>query len=90
MQLLFAVVVFYFILGMFMETLPMIVATVPIIAPIMFKAGFDPVWFGVLIIILMELAIAAGRHQSLCGPGPAPARKIDDVIIGAAPFVITC
>jgi len=57
MQLLFAVVVFYFILGMFMETLPMMVATVPIIAPIMFKVGFDPVWFGVLIIILMELAM---------------------------------
>ncbi len=56
-QLLIAVIVFYLILGMFMETLSMMVATVPIIAPIMFKAGFDPIWFGIIIIILMELAM---------------------------------
>ena len=53
-QLLVAVVIFYLILGCFMETLSMMVATVPIIAPIMVKAGFDPIWFGVLIVILME------------------------------------
>ena len=34
----------------------MMVATVPIIAPMMIKAGFDPVWFGIMIIMLMELA----------------------------------
>ena len=44
----------------------MMVATVPIIAPIMFKAGFDPVWFGILIIILMETGDdhAAGRAST--------------------------
>jgi C4-dicarboxylate transporter, DctM subunit len=91
MQLLFAVVVFYFILGMFMETLSMMVATVPIIAPIMFKAGFDPVWFGVLIIILMELAMITppvGINLYVV-QGLRRRGKIDDVIIGAAPFVIT-
>ena len=69
----------------------MMVATVPIIAPIMFKAGFDPVWFGIIIIILMELGDdhPAGRNQPLCRAGPARARRIDDVIIGASPFVIT-
>ena len=64
-------VLFYFILGMFMETLSMMVATVPIIAPIMFKAGYDPVWFGIIIIILMELAMITPPvgHQSLCRAG---------------------
>src|SRR5207237_5512503 len=56
-ELLVAVIIFYLILGCFMETLSMMVATVPIIAPIMFKAGYDPIWFGILIIILMELAM---------------------------------
>src|SRR5258706_16450373 len=56
-ELLIVVVIFYFILGMFMETLSMMVATVPIIAPIMFKAGYDPVWFGIMIIILLGLAM---------------------------------
>ena len=90
-QLLIAVVMFYFVLGMFMETLSMMVATVPIIAPIMFKAGFDPVWFGIIIIILMELAMITppvGINLYVV-QGLRKRGKIDDVIIGASPFVIT-
>jgi tripartite ATP-independent transporter DctM subunit len=90
-QLLIAVVIFYFILGMFMETLSMMVATVPIIAPIMFKAGYDPVWFGIIIIILMELAMITppvGINLYVV-QGLRKRGKIDDVIIGASPFVIT-
>jgi len=89
-ELLIAVVIFYFILGMFMETLSMMVATVPIIAPIMFKAGYDPVWFGIIIIILMELAMITppvGINLYVV-QGLRKRGKIDDVIIGAAPFVI--
>jgi C4-dicarboxylate transporter, DctM subunit len=90
-QLLFVVIIFYFILGMFMETLSMMVATVPIIAPIMFKAGYDPVWFGIIIIILMELAMITppvGINLYVV-QGLRKRGKIDDVIIGASPFVIT-
>jgi C4-dicarboxylate transporter DctM subunit len=90
LQLLIVVVIFYFILGMFMETLSMMVATVPIIAPIMFKAGYDPVWFGVIIIILMELAMITppvGINLYVV-QGLRKRGKIDDVIIGASPFVI--
>jgi C4-dicarboxylate transporter DctM subunit len=89
-QLLVAVVIFYFILGMFMETLSMMVATVPIIAPIMFKAGYDPIWFGIIIIILMELAMITppvGINLYVV-QGLRKRGRIDDVIIGAAPFVI--
>jgi tripartite ATP-independent transporter DctM subunit len=91
LQLLLVVVVFYVILGMFMETLSMMVATVPIIAPIMFKAGYDPVWFGILIILLMETAMITppvGINLYVV-QGLRPRGKIDDVIIGAAPFVVT-
>jgi C4-dicarboxylate transporter DctM subunit len=90
-QLLAAVVVFYFVLGMFMETLSMMVATVPIIAPIMFKAGFDPIWFGILIIILMELAMITppvGINLYVV-QGLRPRGRINDVIMGALPFVVT-
>ena len=90
-QLLIVVVIFYFILGMIMETLSMMVATVPIIAPIMFKAGFDPVWFGIIVIILMELALITppvGLNLYVV-QGLRKRGKIDDVIIGASPFVIT-
>jgi C4-dicarboxylate transporter, DctM subunit len=90
-QLLMVVVIFYFILGMFMETLSMMVATVPIIAPIMIKAGYDPVWFGIMIIILMELAMITppvGINLYVV-QGLRKRGRIDDVIIGASPFVIT-
>src|SRR5229473_3129138 len=89
-ELLLAVIVFYVILGMFMETLSMMVATVPIIAPIMFRAGFDPIWFGILIVILMETAMITppvGINLYVV-QGLRKRGKIDDVIIGSAPFVV--
>ena len=90
-ELLIVVVAFYFVLGMFMETLSMMVATVPIIAPILFKAGYDPVWFGIIVIILMELAMITppvGINLYVV-QGLRKRGRIDDVIIGAAPFVVT-
>ena len=90
-QLLLVVVIFYFILGMFMETLSMMVATVPIIAPIMFKAGYDPIWFGIMIILLMELAMITppvGINLYVV-QGLRKRGRIDDVIIGASPSVVT-
>ncbi|MBA3479409.1 MAG: TRAP transporter large permease [Lautropia sp.] len=90
-QLFVAVVVFYLILGMFMETLSMMVATVPIIAPIMVSAGYDPIWFGVVIVILMETAMITppvGINLYVV-QGLRQRGKIDDVIIGASPFVVT-
>jgi C4-dicarboxylate transporter, DctM subunit len=90
-ELLIAVIIFYLVLGCFMETLSMMVATVPIVAPIMFKAGYDPIWFGILIIILMETAMITppvGINLYVV-QGLRRRGRIDDVIIGAAPFVIT-
>jgi tripartite ATP-independent transporter DctM subunit len=90
-ELLIVVVIFYLILGMFMETLSMMVATVPIITPIMVKAGYDSIWFGIIIIILMELAMITppvGINLYVV-QGLRKRGKIDDVIIGASPFVLT-
>ena len=90
-QLFVAVVIFYLILGCFMETLSMMVATVPIIAPIMVNAGYDPIWFGILIVILMEAAMITppvGINLYVV-QGLRKRGKIDDVIIGASPFVVT-
>jgi len=89
-QLLFAVIVFYVILGMFMETLSMMVATVPIIAPIMFKAGYDPVWYGVLFVILIETAMITppvGINLYVV-QGLRTTGRINDVIRGSSPFVL--
>jgi C4-dicarboxylate transporter, DctM subunit len=90
-ELLLGVIVFYLMLGCFMETLSMMVATVPIIAPIMVKAGYDPIWFGVLVVILLETAMITppvGINLYVV-QGLRTRGRIDDVIIGSAPFLIT-
>jgi C4-dicarboxylate transporter DctM subunit len=90
-ELLFGVIVFYLVLGCFMETLSMMVATVPIIAPIMVKAGYDPIWFGVLVVILLETAMITppvGINLYVV-QGLRARGRIDDVIIGSAPFLVT-
>ena len=69
----------------------MMVATVPIIAPIVIQAGFDPVWFGILIVVLMETAMITppvGINLYVV-QGLRKRGRINDVIIGTAPFVLT-
>jgi tripartite ATP-independent transporter DctM subunit len=56
-MILVAVCAFYVPLGMFMDALPMILLTMPIVFPIILNLGFDPVWFGVLVCVLSELSL---------------------------------
>lgn len=84
------IVVFYLILGCFMETLSMMILTTPFIAPIVFKLGWDPVWWGVVLTVLMEAALITppvGLNLYVV-QGLRDRGKINDVILGAAPFVI--
>jgi len=54
---LLIIVVMYLILGMFLDALAMIVLTIPLVQPIMVGMGFDAIWFGVIIMIVMEMAL---------------------------------
>ncbi|MFC1823476.1 TRAP transporter large permease, partial [Thermodesulfobacteriota bacterium] len=49
--------VLLFIMGMFFDALSMILITLPLIMPIIKELGFDTVWFGVIIVIMMEIAM---------------------------------
>ncbi|MBI4183327.1 MAG: TRAP transporter large permease [Proteobacteria bacterium] len=89
-QTLLVVIVFYVILGMFMETLSMMVATVPIITPVVVHAGFDPVWFGIVMMLLIETAMITppvGINLFVV-QGIRETGAIKDVMLGAAPFVV--
>lgn len=91
MQTLIAVIAFYVVLGMFMETLSMMVATVPIITPVIVSLGFDPVWFGIIIILLIETAMITppvGINLFVV-QGVRKGGHLHDVMVGAAPFVVT-
>ena len=54
---IFAICVVYIFLGMFVDTGSMILLTVPLFFPIVTGLGFDPVWFGVLVVVLAELGL---------------------------------
>lgn len=56
-QIIAAILLFYVVIGMFMNALPALVLTVPLFFPIAMQAGFDPVWFGVLVVIMVELGV---------------------------------
>ncbi len=87
------IVVFYLLLGMFMETLSMMLTTVPIVFPIIMKLGvpeFSDVWFGILITLLMEAALITppiGVNLYVVQGIRTRGGKFNDVAIGAIPFV---
>lgn len=55
MLLLVALAVFYVVLGLFLDGISITVMSLPITLPIVLLAGFDPIWFGIFLIIMIEL-----------------------------------
>ena len=55
-QLIMALTVFYVILGCFLDGISMVVLTMGVIMPTIQKAGIDPLWFGIFIVIVVEMA----------------------------------
>ena len=55
--ILAGVVIIYTILGMFLDGWAIMVLTIPIIHPLMVNLGFDPIWFSVMVVIMLEMAL---------------------------------
>jgi len=89
--LLLALIVFYLILGMFMDTLSMMVATIPLTFPVVSAAGVDPIWFGVFIVLMCELALITppvGMNLFVVQGIRPDMGRIGDVIQGALPYAV--
>ncbi len=85
------IIVFYLLLGMFMETLSMLLTTVPIVFPIVQGLGYDPVWFGILVTVLMEAALITppiGVNLYVVQGVRTNGGPFNDVAYGAVPFVL--
>lgn len=84
------VLVFYVVLGMFLEPVSMTFITLPTIFPLMHAAGFDLIWFGVVYTITMEIAVLTPpvglNLYVIQGIGRGEV-SIGDVIIGCLPFI---
>lgn len=88
-ETLLLVIALYIVLGFFIETLSLMVITIPIVAPIMIGMGFDAVWFGILLILLIEMALITppvGLNLYVV-QGVRQGGPFNDVMIGALPYV---
>ena len=57
MMVLIAMLAIYFVLGLFLESLSMLLLTIPIFFPIVQHLGIDPVWFGILVVVSIEISL---------------------------------
>ncbi len=82
-----AVMLLILVLGMFLETISIILITTPIVFPVMLALGIDPIWYGILLMINLELALITppvGMNLFVIkGIAKAP---LSDVIRGALPY----
>jgi tripartite ATP-independent transporter DctM subunit len=89
-EVILLLIIFYFILGCFLETLSMMIATIPIVMPIVIQFGIDPVWFGIFLVIMMEVALITpplGMNLFIV-QGVRARGSISDVMWGSFPFVL--
>lgn len=87
---LLLILVLYLILGCLMNIIPMMILTLPIIYPAVIQAGFDPIWFGVMMVIMMEM----GQITPPVGinvfviSGCAPDIPMGRIFKGVIPFIL--
>ena len=87
---LIVIVLIYIVLGFFIETLSLMVATIPIVVPIIVELGYDKVWFGILMIILVEMALITppvGLNLYVV-QGARKSGSFSDVIVGVIPYAL--
>ncbi len=88
-MMIFLLVLLYVFLGCFLDSLAMMIATIPIVFPIVIAIGYDPLWFGVFLVVMCEIALITppvGMNlyvvQGVRGHG-----SVGTVVRGTLPFV---
>ncbi len=87
---LFSILLIYIVLGMFLEGFAMLVLTIPIVHPLILALGFDPIWFGVLVVIVLEMGLISppvGVNVYVV-KGVAENVSMGDIFLGILPFWI--
>jgi len=80
----------YVIMGCFLEGIGMVLITVPVFLPLVMKFGYDPVWFSIIVVIVVELGLIhppVGMNLFVI-QAQAPDVKIVDIYRGIIPFLI--
>jgi tripartite ATP-independent transporter DctM subunit len=84
------IVSIYLMLGCFLDAISMMILTLPVIFPVVVKLGFDPIWFGVICVLMMGAGLIT-PPMGLCVftvAGIAEDASLEEVFQGALPFLI--
>jgi len=88
---IWVLVAFYLVLGCFLEAIAMMVTTVGVVVPLIVSLGFDPLWFGIFMTMMMELALITppvGLNLFVAQNIRLSRGGISDVYIGVLPFAL--
>lgn len=90
-QVILFIVLIYLVLGCFLEGLSLTVLTVPVLAPIIMKLGFDPIWFGIIVILVTEAGLITPPVGMNCYVVQATrgSGSLSDVFVGVTPYLLT-
>ena len=89
LQVILMIIVLFLVLGCLLESLSMILLTVPVLFPIVSGLGFDPIWFGVFVVVATELSYITppiGMNVFVMRI-VAPDIPLERVFAGVLPFV---
>lgn len=90
-QVLLMILAFFIIFGLFMDSLAIILLTVPIFFPLVLELGIHPIWFGILAVVAIEIGLITppvGLNLFVIR-SIAPQIPLREVMFGALPFVGT-
>lgn len=90
MAIMGIIIFIYFLGGFFMDSMALIVVTIPIFFPIVQKLGFDPIWFGVILVLVAEMGVITppvGVNVFVI-KGIAPDIPLQTIFKGIFPFLI--
>ncbi|PTY37821.1 C4-dicarboxylate ABC transporter permease [Saccharospirillum sp. MSK14-1] len=90
-MILLAILALYVVLGMVMDSIAMLLLTVPIVYPLAMQAGFDPIWFGIVTVITVELGLITppiGMNVFVIKSVSQDVR-ITEIFKGVVPFVLS-
>lgn len=88
---LLCILLLYFVLGMFMDSIAMLVITVPVVYPIILALGIDPVWFGIVTVLTVELGLITppvGMNVFVI-KAMAPHVGLGEIFKGVMPFIVS-
>ena len=87
--ILLIILLIYLVLGCFLDQIAILILTVPVVLPLVIQLGYDPIWFGVVVIVMAEIGLVTppvginvfvvSRYTGV---------PVEDVFIGVTPHVI--